>query len=66
MKTYDVVFHDNDGSNSKGWEISAKECRDYISAYNGTNHSYFEDYKGGIARHQAARTDTRVRTINNN
>lgn len=47
-KTYDVVFHDNDNSNSKGFEQTLEYCQWYISHYNGTNESYFEDYKGGI------------------
>ena len=46
-KTYDVIFNDDTASNSKGFKASAKYCRDYIEMYNGTNESYFEDYKGG-------------------
>ena len=45
--TYDVHFDDENNSNCKGWAISLSECKDYIDAYNGTNESYFEDYKGG-------------------
>lgn len=47
IKTYDVVFNDNNNSNSKGMNGTKKECRQYIKNYNGTNESYFEDYKGG-------------------
>ena len=45
--TYDVHFDDENNSNCKGWAISLDECKDYIDAYNGTNESYFADYKGG-------------------
>lgn len=45
--TYDVVFNDDYDSNSKGFRESVDYCKRYISNYNGTNESYFEDYKGG-------------------
>ena len=45
--TYDVHFDDENNSNCKGWAISLAECKDYIDDYNGTNESYFADYKGG-------------------
>lgn len=48
MKTYDVHFDDSNDSNSKGFKLSIEECKDYINSNNGTNYSYFEDYKGGI------------------
>ncbi|MCK4499825.1 hypothetical protein KAU11_04965 [Candidatus Babeliales bacterium] len=47
MKTYDVHFNDDQDSNSKGFELNIQECKDYIEANNGTDTSYFEDYKGG-------------------
>lgn len=46
--TYDVVFDDEGASSSKGFVYSLEECKNYIKMYNGTNESYFEDYKGGI------------------
>jgi hypothetical protein len=46
-KTYDIAFNDNNGSNSKGFAISLSEAKTYIKANNGTNNSYFADYKGG-------------------
>lgn len=46
--TYDVFFDDDNNTNSKGWHESYKYCKDYIDMYNGTNESYFEDYKGGF------------------
>jgi hypothetical protein len=48
MKTYDVHFNDSNDSNSKGFQLSIDECKDYINSNNGTNDSYFGDYKGGI------------------
>ena len=47
MKTYDVCFNDETNSNSKGFKESLQYCKDYIKVNNGTNESYFEDYKGG-------------------
>jgi hypothetical protein len=44
MKTYDVHFNDSTDSNSKGFNYSIERCMDYISAYNGTDESYFGDY----------------------
>lgn len=45
--TYDVQFDNNDNSNSNGFKSSLQECKDYIAQHNGTNKSYFADYKGG-------------------
>jgi hypothetical protein len=50
MNTFDVVFQDDENSNSKGFHESLDYCKRYISMYNGTNESYFEDYKGGIVQ----------------
>ena len=47
--TYDVHFDDENSSNCKGWAISFAECKDYIDTYNGTNESYFADYRDGTA-----------------
>lgn len=49
-KTYDVVFNDDTSSNVKGWKKTKEYCLNYIEEYNGTNESYFEDYKGGIVQ----------------
>jgi hypothetical protein len=48
MKTYDLVFDDNNNSNSKGFNMTLEEAKSYITRHNGTNYSYFADYKGGI------------------
>ena len=47
MKIYDIYFNDDTDSNNKGFEYSYDEAKAYIDTYNGTNESYFEDYKGG-------------------
>lgn len=46
--TYDVMFNDDQDTNVKGWCASYDYCRNYIYINNGTNESYFEDYKGGV------------------
>lgn len=48
MKTHNVYFNDEQDSNDKGMSVTRQEAKDYIKTWNGTNHSYFEDYKGGI------------------
>jgi hypothetical protein len=47
MKTYDVHFNDSNDSNSKGFEMTIEDAKAYITSNNGTNNSYFADYKGG-------------------
>jgi hypothetical protein len=49
-RSYDVVFQSDDSSNPKGFDSSFDYCKDYIRMYNGTNESYFEDYKGGTVQ----------------
>lgn len=46
-KNFDVVFNDDCDSNCEGFNESYEYCLDYIKIYNGTNESYFADYKGG-------------------
>lgn len=46
--TYDVVFNDEYNSNSKGWKQTLRYCIDYIKSNNGTDNSYFADYKNGV------------------
>ena len=46
--TYDVVFNNESDSNSKGFKSSIEDCKKYIELNNGTDESYFADYKGGI------------------
>ncbi|MCT4321821.1 hypothetical protein [Elizabethkingia anophelis] len=47
MATYNIYFNDSENSNDKGFELSLEQAKDYIKKYNGTNESYFADYKGG-------------------
>ena len=58
--TYDVQFDDDNNTNGKGWHESYQYCKDYIEIYNGTNESYFEDYKGGIVSIYCNETDEKV------
>ena len=46
-KTYNIVFNDSENSNDKGFAISLEDAKSYIERNNGTNESYFADYKGG-------------------
>lgn len=62
MKTYDIFFHDNENSNNLGFHMSLQEAKDYIEMHNGTNHSYFEDYKGGIVQIVCNETEEEVET----
>lgn len=45
--TFDVRFDNDEISDCKNWARPADECLAYIDNNNGTNHSYFADYKGG-------------------
>lgn len=47
MKTYNIVFNDNQNSNDKGFTLSLEDAKNYIEKNNGTNESYFADYSGG-------------------
>lgn len=46
-KRFDVFFDDESSSNNKGFKESFEFCKNYIDSYNGSEHSYFADYKGG-------------------
>jgi len=46
-QTFDVVFNNESSSNNKGFAYSLEDAVSYITRYNGTNESYFEDYKSG-------------------
>lgn len=46
-RTFDIYFNDDHNSNNKGFKESEQYCRDYITMHNGTETSYFADYKGG-------------------
>lgn len=50
MRTFDVVFNDDQDSNSKGFEYSKEDAIAYVQSNNGTNESYFADYKGGVVQ----------------
>jgi len=46
-KTYDVCFNDENNSDCKGFKSTLKYCKEYISMWNGSNESYFANYKTG-------------------
>lgn len=46
--TYDIVFNDDNNSNNVGGHRTLEEAISYIETYNGTNHGYFQCYKGGV------------------
>jgi hypothetical protein len=46
---YDVVFNDLHTTMSKGFAYSYDKAADYIDSNNGTNESYFANFKGGTA-----------------
>lgn len=46
--THDIVFNDSEDGNSNGFKLSLQEAKDYIKTWNGTDHGYFADYKGGV------------------
>ncbi|MDA3780333.1 MAG: hypothetical protein PF487_08990 [Bacteroidales bacterium] len=52
-KTYDVCFNNETDSNNKGFKESFDYCKGYIEGCNGTNESYFEDYKNGVVSIQS-------------
>lgn len=54
---YDLYFISETSANNKGFKESFAYCRDYIRHGNGTNESYFEDYKGGIVQVICNETD---------
>ena len=46
-ETFDIHFNDDESSMNKGFDLTKSECMAYIKRNNGTNNSYFADYKGG-------------------
>ena len=48
--TYDVVFNDDESTNAKGMQATKVDAILYVKLYNGTNESYFADYKGGVVQ----------------
>lgn len=49
-QTYDVVFNDDEATNAKGMKATKVDAILYVKFYNGTNESYFADYKGGVVQ----------------
>ena len=46
-ETFDVVFNDDQDSNSAGVHGTVEDCESYINIKNGDKSSYFGDYEGG-------------------
>lgn len=47
MRMFDIFFNDDENSNNLGFSWTFVQCREFIKMYNGTNYSYFGDYKNG-------------------
>lgn len=60
MKTYDIYFNSETSSNNKGFKESLDYCKSYIKSNNGTNESYFADYKGGTVSIMCNETEEEV------
>lgn len=45
--TYDIHFNNETSSNNKGFNQTLSYCKDYIALENGSDWSYFKDYKNG-------------------
>jgi len=61
MKTYDVHFNNSSFSSNKGFAVTVQEAKNYIDLHNGTNTSYFADYKGGTVSIVCNETGATVR-----
>jgi len=48
MKTYTIIFNDNQNTDDLGFNQSLEFCHNYIKNNNGTDKSYFKDYKKGV------------------
>lgn len=60
METYNIHFDDDNNSNDLDFKLSLEKAKDYIEMHNGSNHSYFEDYKGGTVSVVCNETGERV------
>jgi hypothetical protein len=49
-QTYDIYFHSNEYSANKGFKYSLEQAKNYVETHNGTNHSYFQDFKNGMVQ----------------
>jgi hypothetical protein len=68
LNTYDIVFNDNENSNNKGFAFSLEDAKHYIEKNNGTDESYFADYKGGtvsIVCNETSETIFETEILNN-
>jgi len=49
-QTYNILFHSNEHSMDNGFKLALDAAKSYIQMHNGTNHGYFQDFKGGIVQ----------------
>lgn len=61
--TYDIVFNDDENSNNNGFSLSLEDAESYIRQNNGTNESYFADYKGGSVSIVCNETDETILVV---
>jgi len=59
-QTFDIFFNDDNNSNNKGFALSLEDAKSYIKSNNGTNESYFKDYKGGTVSIVCNETEEKV------
>jgi len=57
LMTYDIIFNDDNNSNNMGFTESIEYCKNYINTHNGSNHSYFANYKGGTVQVRCQQTE---------
>lgn len=48
--TYDIQFHNNENSDSKGFAMTKEQALQYVHQHINSNDSYFADYKGGVVQ----------------
>jgi len=61
--TYDIHFNNDENSNNMGFAKSFTECEQFIAQHNGTNHSYFADYKGGVVSILCNETGEEIKSV---
>lgn len=59
-RSYDVVYNDDEHSDSEGFHQSYEYCKEWIERYNGTGEDRFGDYKGGVVSIYCWETDCDV------
>lgn len=47
LLNYKIVFKNNNNTNQKYFNVNFEYCKNWIEKHNGTNYSYFDEYKNG-------------------